>query len=74
VSAAADHLDHVKTQIPYAICSMLAAIVIGYIPAAAGMPPLISIGAGLAALLAAILLLGRRADEPRAEASRPTAA
>ena len=64
VSAASDHLDHVKTQIPYALCTMFAATVIGYIPAAAGVSPLISIGVGLALLLAGLLIFGRRAASP----------
>ena len=65
VSAASDHLDHVKTQIPYALCTMFVATVIGYIPAAAGIHPLISIGVGLAVLLAGLLIIGRRADSAR---------
>ncbi len=63
VSAASDHLDHVKTQIPYALFTMAAAIVIGYIPAAAGIHPAWSIMVGAAALLAGLLLFGRRAGD-----------
>ena len=60
VSSAADHIDHVRTQIPYALCTMATAVVIGYIPAAAGWSPILSIGAGAAVLLAGLLLIGRR--------------
>ncbi len=61
VSAASDHVDHVKTQIPYALSTMFAATLIGYLPAAAGVPPLLSIGTGIAVLLAGLLIFGRRA-------------
>jgi Na+/H+ antiporter NhaC len=63
VSAASDHLDHVKTQAPYAITTMSVALLIGYIPAAMGLSPAISIALGLAALAGLLLLLGRKAGE-----------
>jgi Na+/H+ antiporter NhaC len=60
VSSASDHLDHVKTQIPYAVVTMSSAILCGYLPAAAGTPAPVSLAAGAAALVAAIFLLGRK--------------
>ncbi|MHC4944990.1 MAG: Na+/H+ antiporter NhaC family protein, partial [Planctomycetota bacterium] len=62
VSCAADHMDHIKTQAPYAMVSMSIAIVIGYVPAAYGMHPAISIVVGLSVLIALILLLGKKSD------------
>lgn len=38
MGAAADHLDHVKTQLPYAIGIGLYTIVAGYIPVGLGLP------------------------------------
>jgi Na+/H+ antiporter NhaC len=60
VSAASDHLDHVKTQAPYAMVTMSIAIGIGYIPAAMGFPPGISILLGLGLLAGFLLVLGKR--------------
>jgi|GEM_PF-682870 len=64
VSAASDHLDHVKTQIPYALFTMSGAILIGYLPAATGIPAIYSIVVGILYIIVGILLLGRRAHRP----------
>ena len=37
MGAASDHLDHVKTQLPYSIAVAVLSIVVGYIPVAAGL-------------------------------------
>jgi Na+/H+ antiporter NhaC len=63
VSSASDHLDHVKTQAPYAMVTMSAAVFIGYIPAALGFSPAISIILGLGALLGVLLLFGRKSGD-----------
>jgi Na+/H+ antiporter NhaC len=69
-ASASDHIDHVRTQMPYAVLVMLVAISIGYLPCAfTGAHPFVSLS-GAAALLAAIVfLLGKRAEE-----SNPTRA
>jgi len=67
VASASDHIDHVRTQAPYALLCMLVAIVAGYMPCAAfGLHPLIAIALGAALLLATMRLLGRRAADPPA--------
>jgi Na+/H+ antiporter NhaC len=65
-ASAADHIDHVRTQMPYALLVMAVALGLGYMPCAfSGAHPLVSL-AGAAALLAAIVfLLGKRADDAR---------
>lgn len=67
VSCAADHMDHIKTQAPYAITCMLIAVGTGYLPAACGLHPAISLVAGLGLVAAVLLLLGRKigSDGPR---------
>ncbi|HHT50948.1 MAG TPA: Na+/H+ antiporter NhaC family protein, partial [Eubacteriaceae bacterium] len=37
MGAASDHLDHVKTQLPYSIAVAVLSVVVGYIPVAAGL-------------------------------------
>jgi Na+/H+ antiporter NhaC len=74
IAAAADHVDHVRTQIPYALCTMLVAMVCGYLPCAfLGASPWIGLVVGAAAVVGLLFLLGRRADEPayRAVAAEP---
>ncbi len=54
MSAASDHIDHVKTQIPYSLTVAIIAVIVGYLPAALfGINPLISLilGYGLAFLV-----------------------
>lgn len=60
VSCATDHMDHMKTQIPYAVLTMSAAILAGYIPAACGVHPAISILVGVSVLVGFILLVGKK--------------
>ncbi len=63
VASACDHIDHVRTQAPYAILTMVAAIVVGYLPAAAfGLHPGLSLLGGLVLLFVVLRILGKRAD------------
>jgi Na+/H+ antiporter NhaC len=61
-ASASDHVDHVRTQMPYAVVCALAAAFIGYLPAGFGISPLVTLPLGLAVLLALVLLVGRRAQ------------
>jgi Na+/H+ antiporter NhaC len=38
IASSCDHMEHVNTQLPYAITTMLIALCIGYIPASMGAP------------------------------------
>ena len=42
-----DHVDHVNTQLPYAIFGALAALIVGYIPTGWGVSPWPCLAAGL---------------------------
>jgi Na+/H+ antiporter NhaC len=42
-----DHVDHVNTQMPYAIFGAVAALIVGYIPTGWGVSPWLCIAAGL---------------------------
>jgi Na+/H+ antiporter NhaC len=60
MSSASDHVDHVRTQAPYATLCALAAALIGFIPAGFGISPIITIPIGIAALVAVLRVFGRR--------------
>jgi len=47
MASGADHIDHVKTQMPYAVLVATVAVVVGYIPAGFNVNPLFSIAAGV---------------------------
>lgn len=61
-SAAADcnHIEHVTTQMPYALTVGLVSLVCGYIPTGFGISPLISLPVGLVVLYGVVRLCGRR--------------
>ena len=64
VASASDHIDHVRTQAPYAALAMIGAVVVGYLPAAVfGLHPALSLLAGVVVLYFALRILGERADD-----------
>lgn len=50
MAAGSDHMDHVKTQAPYAILAAGLSIAVGYIPAGLGLPGWVSLLIGVVAL------------------------
>lgn len=63
MSAASDHIDHVKTQIPYALTVAIIAVSVGYLPAAViGINPMISLVLGYGLAFLAIKLLGKDSE------------
>lgn len=58
-AAGSDHMDHVRTQAPYAITVMSIALLAGYLPAAAGLPPAMSLLAGAALIGLVVMFVAR---------------
>lgn len=71
MSAGCDHIDHVKTQIPYAVTVMLVSAAIGYLPTGFGVPFYVSVPLGLVIVVLPIYLFGRRSYTPDEPAGRP---
>ncbi|RMG27510.1 MAG: Na+/H+ antiporter NhaC family protein, partial [Methanobacteriota archaeon] len=46
MAAGSDHIDHVRTQLPYALTVALISIVFGYIPAGFDVSPILGILVG----------------------------
>jgi Na+/H+ antiporter NhaC len=63
MSSSADHIDHVRTQLPYALTVGGVSLVLGYLLIAAGLHPALSIAASIAVLLLVLGIFGRRVDE-----------
>jgi len=60
IACASDHIDHVRTQVPYAVASMVASVAFGYFPAAYyGLSPWLGILAGAALLTVILLVFGK---------------
>ena len=59
MASACDHVDHVRTQLPYAVVVAVVAMLLGSLPSGYGFPAWISILIGLAVLWALLRLWGR---------------
>lgn len=59
MASASDHLDHVKTQMPYAVVCAAVAAVVGFIPAGYGFSPWGSLFLGAAILTAIVFIFGK---------------
>ncbi|MEE2658786.1 MAG: Na+/H+ antiporter NhaC family protein [Candidatus Latescibacterota bacterium] len=64
VAASCDHLDHVKTQVPYAVVAMMAAAVPGYIGTAYAYPAWVGLLLGVLTVCGVLWLAG---DDPDVE-------
>ncbi len=63
-----NHIDHVRTQIYYAIFVALVTIFIGYIPAGLGIPWYVSLPIGIVVLYIGLKVLGEKVDFEEVEA------
>ena len=63
MSSSADHIDHVKTQLPYALTVGGTALVLGYLLTAVGLHPFISITLSIVLLLLVLRFFGRPVDD-----------
>ncbi|MBM4371797.1 MAG: Na+/H+ antiporter NhaC family protein [Deltaproteobacteria bacterium] len=62
IGSASDHVDHVRTQLPYAAVCMVVAALAGYVLVPlAGLPPWMSFAGGAGLLLGILSVAGRRA-------------
>lgn len=59
MASACDHIDHVRTQLPYAVLAAVVGMAIGDIPTAFGFSPWASIAIGTAVLVAFLFAFGK---------------
>jgi Na+/H+ antiporter NhaC len=62
MASAADHIDHVRTQLPYALTVASTALLLGYLPAAYGVPVPIVLLISCAGTVSVVALLARPSD------------
>ncbi len=62
MASGCDHIDHVKTQLPYAMLVGGVSVVVGSIGTAYGLPPWIALGIGALILFGVLKLVGTRAE------------
>ncbi|RMF57347.1 MAG: Na+/H+ antiporter NhaC family protein [Calditrichaeota bacterium] len=63
MASGADHIDHVRTQLPYALSSATVAILLGYIPVGFGISNWIVLPLGIVAIVLLIRFLGKPIQE-----------
>ncbi|UCF78052.1 MAG: Na+/H+ antiporter NhaC family protein [Candidatus Eiseniibacteriota bacterium] len=61
MASACDHVDHVKTQLPYALLAALTGVVVGDVPSAFGLSPWMSLFAGTVVILLFVRLFAKHA-------------
>ncbi len=62
LASSCPHIEHVRTQLPYALTTGFVAIVIGTLPAAYGVSPWILFPAGIVGLFLVIHFLGKKPE------------
>lgn len=60
MGSSCDHLDHVKTQLPYAIIVAIISVLFGFLPAGFGISPIITLPLGMGALLLIFRIFGKK--------------
>lgn len=60
MAGSSDHIDHVRTQLPYALLAAVVGILIGNIPTAWGFSPLLLLIVGMVVLYLIIRFLGKK--------------
>ena len=59
LASGCDHIDHVRTQLPYALVTGVAAILLGSIPTGFGLPWWISMIVGIVAVILIVKMVGK---------------
>jgi Na+/H+ antiporter NhaC len=60
MASACDHVDHVRTQLPYALLAGIAGMLAGDIPSAYGLSPYISIVVGAGVVVGLVYIFGKK--------------
>ena len=63
MASGCDHIEHVRTQLPYAMLVGVVGLFVGTIPSGFGLPAWISIVVGIVILIAVLRVFGKNADK-----------
>jgi len=62
MTTSSDHIDHVRTQMPYALTTAVVALLAGYLPSGFGVSPIITVPFGIALLYIIIRKFGKKIE------------
>jgi Na+/H+ antiporter NhaC len=65
MASAVDHIDHVKTQMPYALLAAFVGMLVGDIPTAYGLSPWLAIVIGTGVMILFLLVVGKKVEPVR---------
>ncbi len=71
MASGCDHVDHVRTQLPYALLVGVVAVLLGSLPAGFGVPWWIALLAGAGVLFAVLRFLGTEVEQPAQSVGSP---
>jgi Na+/H+ antiporter NhaC len=63
MASACDHIDHVRTQLPYALLAAFVGMLVGDIPTAFGLSPWISILIGIGVMVGVLFVVGEKVED-----------
>ncbi len=63
MASGSDHIDHVRTQLPYALLTGILAIIVGLLPVGFGLPWWLMMPIAMALAIGALFVLGKKADD-----------
>lgn len=63
MGAGCDHIDHVRTQMLYALVVAAVSVIFGFIPAGLGISPIITLPLGILALVAILMVVGKKVEQ-----------
>ena len=62
MGAGCNHIDHVKTQMPYSLFVAAITVLFGYIPAGFGLPVVVVLPVAIVAVILGLRIFGKRTD------------
>jgi Na+/H+ antiporter NhaC len=62
LASGSNHIDHVRTQIPYAMTVGVVSVTAGTLLSALGLPPVLALLVGVGSLIAIVELMGKRSE------------
>jgi Na+/H+ antiporter NhaC len=71
MASGCDHIDHVRTQLPYALAVAAIAMLVGDIPTSFGLHPGVALPLGLVLLYLMLRFFGRSAEQTADEEAQP---
>ena len=71
MASGSDHIDHVRTQLPYALFTGVVALVVGLLPVGFGLPWWLMMPVAIAVAVGGLFVFGKKADDKAMQTEEP---